>query len=348
MAKSAVKLTDIGEQLGLSVSTVSSVLNGRNTRHSPATKRRVWDLAQKLDYRPNYAARSMRTQRTSTIGIIAPLLSTELDEMEDACSSSGYTMSIGLFHNDRERQAARILEFKQKHIDGLLVLHPLKKSPAVNDLQDYDYPVVVVDVVDNYPGIDTFFIGVEKAVCLAMEHLQSLGHRRIALLTHHGESDYGQIRFENWCKMMRASGVQNYQDYYYPTKSKYPNVEYILNSAYQSAKAITMKYEKSDKSRPTAVLAVADKLAIPAVRAFEESGWSVPRDISIISAESSEYGRYCSTPLTSICTNDRTIHNEALVHLISLIENRNQGPRPLKKFTDIELQTGSSTLQISF
>lgn len=343
-----VKLSDISKQLGLSISTVSAVLGQKDTRHSAETKARILELAEKLNYKPNFAARSLRSRRTSTIGLVAPLLTMDIDEVEEVCSAAGYTLTVGIFHNSLERQSNRILEMKQKNIDGLLLINPVVGCDVIRNLAQESYPIVISDVAVNYPIVDTFIIDIEGSIRVAVEHLASLGHRKIALISTDSKSDYSRLRKQSWETLMPALGHRNYSEYIFLLdRMTYPAKYSVLKSAYNCAKNIVNRFSIDDPARPTAVVAVADDVAIGAMKGFQDCGWSVPCDISIISAEKSEFGEYCNVSLTAIMPKQEQCRKDALKRLIAIINDEVEDMLPIQKKYQVELVPGKSTARVT-
>jgi DNA-binding LacI/PurR family transcriptional regulator len=345
----AVTLSDIGKEVGLSVATVSQVLNGKSGRYSKVTRGRVIEVARNLNYKPNMAARSLKTQKTLTIGLVVPVLSMELDEVEEICASKGYTLSLAVSHNDPGRQHDKILELRQKHVDGIVLVHPRKDCKAVEQLRAEGYPLVISDVAVNYPEVDTFLIDLKGSIRVAVQHLVDLGHHRIASILSQSDSHYSQLRYKYWKEETVNRGFDSYEDWCFPLeRMPYPVAKSIYHSSYQSARMFLERFEKDDPLRPTAIMAITDRVAMGAIKAFEEAGWRIPEDISIISAEATEMGRFCSTPLTSIEINHVKCRSEALIHLISLTSGEDKGSRPARRTFGLELVYGQSTSRPCF
>lgn len=266
-----VTLASIAEATGVSVMTVSNVLNGRPGA-SPATRRRVAKVAQELGYIPSAAARNLKGGRTGLIGVLADIEPYALEVVRgivDELDSTEYELLISASHHGTGREHDRIEFLTRGVVDGVVLLAPALEERTVELLATRGGAVVIVDprkfdiplprvVVDNYEGMRR-----------ATEHLTALGHTRIGYLSGVWHFDSSRARHSGYADAMRLAGLR------VP-----PELTAVCDFTYASgfASAATML----ETERPTAILAGADVLALGAMDAARSKGLSVPRDVSIV------------------------------------------------------------------
>ena len=183
----AVTLKAVAAHLGLSPGTVSAVLNDApSAKHIPkVTRERIVAAARKLDYRPNFFARSLRKQRTFTIGVIAHEIgdgysSTIIAGIEDSARQRDYFFVTGVHRHDRElfEKYSRLL--LQRGAEGIITLD-------FNLAHSLPVPAVAIPGHTANEGVTNIVLDHRRAAELALEHLAGLGHRKIAILRGHPE-----------------------------------------------------------------------------------------------------------------------------------------------------------------
>jgi DNA-binding LacI/PurR family transcriptional regulator len=343
-------IVDISRAAGLSLSTVSEILNNKTKNtYRKSTKERVLRIAAELNYQPNFAAQTLRTQKTLSIGLIVPMLYMELDEIEEACSSRGYIVNLLVTHNNTDRQKNCITEIKRRNLDGALVIWPLKNCPALIELTQNSYPCVICDVVNNYANSDTFLTDLDGSIVMAMDYLKEFGHSRIALFSNETISEHSRIRKKTWKRELLKLGYTSSNNWFFPLESMtYPTEASIYDTSYRAAKYFLNTYSKNDSERPTAILAITDRVAIGIIRAFLEEEWSIPNDISVISAEAIDEGRFQHLSITSVKVHNEECHLNAMQYLIRKLEHKTDlANTPTKHTYDIELIKGQTVAPIA-
>jgi len=286
-----VSLKQLAEHLELSTTTLSLVLNDAPSAVSipRETKERIFDAAKELNYRPNYLARSLRVQRTHTLGVIVPDLSDGYSAMvlggvEAALSQEGYfyITASHMHHEELLEKMTRLLIERQ--IEGLI-------SVATPVLFKPDLPVVSISGHKKIKGVTNLILNHEHAAELGVGHLYNLGHRRIALIKGQTNSADTEVR---WSTINAAAAKRNI-----PFD---PNLTVQLDSdvptpeiGYSAIKKILATGEKF-----TAVFAFNDISAIGAIRALEEMGLRVPTDVSVLGFDDIYAAAFHNPALTTI------------------------------------------------
>lgn len=270
-----ITIADVAKAAGVSIGTVSRVVNGRsgNIRVSAATEKQVWAAVEKLGYQPNLFASALRTQRTGVMGAIVrdindPFLSLLACELQQVSHTEGLELLLGHAQYD-PRVAGRQLSVMRAWFDALLI---------IGDMVGHQAAISLVKSIDStFEGLDQIasnsmpLVSIDDAygTRTGMEYLYSLGHRRIAFI---GNTEYlgVQERYQAFRNFTAEHALPWHDDYYRPC----PNQR---GAAAAAAQGLLQLPEP-----PTAIFAMSDLQAISAISAAWEAGWSVPSDISVM------------------------------------------------------------------
>jgi DNA-binding LacI/PurR family transcriptional regulator len=288
---SAVTLKSVAERVGLTASTVSAVLNNSSAARSvpEQTKKRVLNAARELNYRPNFLARSLRANRTYTIGVI-------LEEIGDAYGSvvmSGIELHLREhnFHflTVAHRHDKKLLEtystmLWQRGVEGFITVDTfLTEKPPL--------PTVAVAGHRKLKGVTNIILDHHRAALLALGHLVELGHRRIAFMKGASLSSDSKDRWSAICEVAKDLGV-----------SIIPELTVQLEGA-DSTPHLGYPFAKELLARKqpfSALFAYNDISAIGSIYAFQEAGLRVPDDISVVGFDDIQSAGYMNPPLTTV------------------------------------------------
>lgn len=286
-----ISLKGLALHLGLSTTTVSIVLNNSSQASSiPAeTKKRIFDGARELNYRPNYLARSLRVQKTNTVGVIVPELSDGysamvLNGVESALSTAGffYLTASHLHREDLLEKLPRVLVERQ--VDGIIAVDtPIRFEPTL--------PVVNVSGHDDIDGVTNVVLNHRHAAELGIGHLYNLGHRQIAAIKGQAFSSDTIVRWETMNEAAQKRGISLDPVLTVQLEGDSPSPEI----GYTAMKSLLAKGENF-----TAVFAFNDISAIGAIRALEEMGLRVPRDVSVLGFDDIYAAAFHNPALTTI------------------------------------------------
>lgn len=279
--KKSVTLKDLSRHLGLSTATISLVLNRSPVADAiPAeTQERVFAAAKELKYRPNHLARSLRSQRSRTIGVLVP----EITEPYAAAVMSGiesHLLQEGYFYLVASHRLEKALVdeymdlFEGRSVEGMILLAThLEQPPGI--------PTVVVSGHDRIEGVTNVVLDHDHAAHLALSHLTELGHRRIALFKGQPGSADTEDRWRGIREQAASLDLEidpelTFQLAGGPTGAL-SRTEQTYIEGYDFGK------ELLDRGADfTALFAFNDVSAIGACRAFVEAGLRIPDDISVI------------------------------------------------------------------
>lgn len=306
-----VTLKKVAEHVGLSPGTVSAVLNDApSARHIPKpTRERIVAAARHLDYRPNFFARSLRKQRTFTIGVIAHEIgdaysSSIIAGIENCARQKDYFFVTGIHRHDRdlfERYSRLLL---QRGAEGIITLD-------FNLGHSLPVPAVAIPGHTQHDGVTNIVLDHEQAAALALKHLVELGHRKIAVLRGHPESADSAPRWAAVSRVARQMGLELDPALVIQIESR----DSTPNLGYPYGKMLV------ERKQPfTALFAYNDISAIGAIRAFEESGLEVPRDISVVGFDDIPAAAFHHPSLTTVRQPLRKMGEIAVEMLVARIE----------------------------
>ena len=272
-SQNSVSLKQLASHLGLSPTTLSLVLNESPSASSipQQTKDRIFEAAKKLNYRPNYVARSLRVQRTHTLGVIVPELSDGysamvLNGVENILSEEGffYLTASHLHREELLEKHPQILIERQ--VEGLIAVDsPIRFQPTL--------PCVSVSGHDEIEGVTNIILNHQSAAEMGIGHFYDLGHRKIAVIKGQDFSSDTEIRWRTISEAAekRSIPIDPQLCVQLEGDSPSPEIGYLA-----------MKKILARKKKFTALFAFNDVSAIGAIRALEESGLRVPQDVSVL------------------------------------------------------------------
>lgn len=333
----AVSLKDLAASLKLSPTTVSLVLNAAPTAISiPAeTQDRIFEAARNLKYRPHYIARSLRAQRTHTIGVLIPELSegysvTVLSGIEEKLLEEGYFYFV-VSHWHREELIERNLRFfVDRCVEGIL---------AVDTPQQHQtfLPVVSISGHDAIKGVTNIVLNHEKAGMIAIEHLFKLGHKKIAVIKGQSFSSDTESRWNAIREAAARFEIPINKQFIAQLVGTNPTLE----PGYIATKELL-----ATKADFTAILAFNDISAIGAIRALNESGYRVPEDVSVIGFDDIYAAEFHKPPLTTIRQPLKTMGCLGAEYLLKKIREATDEQFPDNVTVEPELVIRHSTARV--
>ncbi|MEU5364453.1 LacI family DNA-binding transcriptional regulator [Streptomyces sp. NPDC005925] len=318
-------MTDVARSAGVSVATVSHVLNG--TRPVlPHTRQAVLDAVEELGYTPNGPARSLVTSRTRSIGLAVSAISnpyfTEiLQGVEAGALEHGYGLLVADPHDDpeHERKAVRLLH--ERRVDGMIVAPSAAPGALVDHLRRHAVPTVFLDRVLDSPadgGPDFDQVSAESAEPTArlVTHLAGLGHRRIGLVAGRPGLSTTRERIAGYRRGLATAGL--------------PYDERLLtdgDSESAGAERATAAL-LSLRTRPTALVTANNAMTFGALRALRGAGLSVPHDIALCCFDDFAWADLFQPRLTAVAQPSREIG----AHAVRLLLDRLAEPgRPARR-----------------
>lgn len=330
-------LRDVAALAGVSVKTVSNVVNGTGRVTAP-TRERVEAAVAALGYRPNMAARNLRRGRTEVITLAVPELTApyfaELaDAMIRAAEPRSLTVLIDQTQGNLERERLTFQGERLQQSDGL-IFSPLA-MPA-DELARRTDTVPMVLLGEHAPDCphDRVVIDNHAAAALATEHLIGLGRRAIAAIgpQPRGSHPTSQLRLDGFRDTLAAHGM-----------SADPALLASVESFHRADGAAAMNRLLAQHRRPDAVFCFNDLLALGAIRAAHDHGLRVPQDIAVIGFDGIEEGAFSTPTLSTVTPDKRQIAEAALDLLASRTDDADGPPRTVTVAHELAVRDSTGT-----
>lgn len=316
MAK--VTLRDIAAEVGLSVTSVSLVLNNRPCKISEASRKRIMETARRKGYVPNQIARSLVMQHTNTIGLIIPNIESRFfaslaKNIELRCRERGYALIITNSDDNPENDAKLVRLLINRGVDGLLIVVSdefATDKQLLADLSHLPTPFVMVDRFIEGLFCDKVRFNNEMGGYLATRYLIEQGHERIGCIVN-PNSNTGRERLDGYARAIGEAGLRMNPDYVVSS-------EYYIASAYEAAAKLV-------ETDATAVFASSDNIALGLLKRLYGNDLRVPRDLSVVSYDNSAADVLFEPALTSIEQNVPELTAAALELLFCRIAESETG-----------------------
>ncbi|MBS5330780.1 catabolite control protein A [Limosilactobacillus oris] len=291
MEKQAVTIYTVAREARVSMATVSRVVNG-NPNVKPATRQKVLDVIERLNYRPNAVARGLASKRTTTVGVVIPSITNpyfvELAlGIDDIASMYKYNIILANSDYDNDKILKVVRNLHAKQVDGIIFMG-FDLSPELRaEFKSSSTPVVVAGSVVNDKELPAVRIDYRKAAKEAVTRLLDHNHDHVALVTSSlGYSINADDRLSGYKDALADAGVDFDDQLVIETDGSYKQI-------YDQAKAIA-------DSGVKAAYVTNDHLAVGLLNGLTDSGIKVPDDFEIISSNDTTYTRLCRPMLTSI------------------------------------------------
>jgi LacI family transcriptional regulator len=325
-SKKKTTIYEIAEQAGVSITTVSRVLNN-SPLVSENTRKLVQAVIENNHFSPNALAQGLSNNESRSIGVVLPditnpyfsslFLEIERYSLEQNYSVVLFNTLYGSFSQSFQKTIAEPTYFKMiidKRLDGVIITGgQLDKdliSPeylaSLNELQK-QLPVVIIG--QRFEGANCVFVqrGLASGVFAAIRHLYALGHKRIGFL---GGEPGVRITTDRFHAYKQALETMNL-----PYNPKYVHFsDYYIPDGYAAMQA------QLRSERPTAFIAINDMVALGAIRAIADAGLRVPEDIAMVSCDSFYFGEYSVPRLTSLDQQNDYLGRLAIISLINLMK----------------------------
>lgn len=341
MSFSQVTIKDIARELGISPSTVSRALKD-HPDISTATKQAVNEVAGRLNYQPNTVALSLRSRRTNTLGVVIPevvhfFFSTVINGIESVAHQAGYSVLLAQSRESLKVEADSLKTMFNSRVDGILLsisrettrvdhIEWLMKRgmPLVFFDRKYDMPLVSSVTVDDYAGA-------KKAV----KHLLDQGFTKIMHIKGPSHLLITIDRYRGYTDALKEAGMT-------------PDDQLVFSCETGEISEACSEIKKHLATKPEAIFAGTDPLAIGAIKGIKEMGLSVPDDIAVVGFSNWQNGEFMHPTLTTVDQPGFEMGQQATKLLISQIEQKLKDkldPQPVSKVLDTRLIVRESSIR---
>jgi LacI family transcriptional regulator len=339
MADLPATLRDVAAAARVHPATASRALNP-DTRMlvSEETARRVSEAAAALGYRPNPVARSLRTRRSNTIGVLIPDLNNPLFPpmvrgLEDRLTAAGYVALLGNTDGDTGKEQAIFEQMRARHVDGFVLATAHAHDPVLAEAAQAELAVVLMNRTDPEHDFSAVSVDNEQGMQMSVAHLVELGHTRIAHIAGPPQVSTGEGRRRGYNEGLKRANLDPNEDLVVAATG------FTVEEGARCCRELLAR--RGDGARFTAIAVANDMLAVGCFSALDEAGLDCPRDLSLVGFNDMPFVDRLRPPLTTIRFPHYRLGTEAAELLLARIDHA--GAAVQTRYLDPELIIRGST-----
>jgi len=315
-----VTIADVSDALGLTKSTVSRALN-QYPDISETTRKRVQAMAEKMGYRPLSHAQAIRTGLVKSLGLVIqmadhdaqrPFLAEFLAGLSEGASAEGFTLTIATSNSPKGTIDTFRGMVSNHKADGFILQRTMVDDPRIKLLREGGVPFVLFGRVEDAEGCASFDILGEVAMREAVQHLVSLGHRKIGFINGGSQYTYAPLRVAGFLRGMHDAGLS-------VDPAHVARDAVTITSGEKAASAML-----SSPTPPTAIICAVDTAALGVYRVAKALGLTIGQDISVVGYDGVPEGAHVTPPLSTFAVNFK----EAGQRLSDLLIRNIRGQNP--------------------
>ncbi|MGO1059707.1 LacI family DNA-binding transcriptional regulator [Planococcus sp. FY231025] len=307
-------IQQVAKYAGVSVATVSRVLNGQD-KVAVKTKLKVKEAIQHLNYEPSMLGRNLRNSESRIVLILIPTISNPfyfeiIKGIENMALSQNYNILLCETDSSPQKEDIYFDLVRKKMADGIISMDP---AVNVETLKTLSEKYAIIQCSEYGGGVDIPYVTIdsEEASYRAVKHLIQMGHRRIALMNSDEKFLYARERRMGYQRALEEHGIPLNKEYIFYTK------ELGFEQGQQAMKKILQL-----KERPSAVFAVSDLLAIGALKEINAAGLRVPEDVAVVGFDKIDFSNMTNPTLTTVAQPMYKMGTIAATMLIDKIQGR--------------------------
>lgn len=290
MVESTTTIYDVARVAGVSMATVSRVVNG-NANVKEKTRQKVLDAIAELDYRPNAVARGLASKRTTTVGVILPTITSTYFAaiargVDDIASMYKYNMILANSDNDVEKEEKVLETFLSKQVDGIVYMGSTLDEKVRLALKNARTPVVLVGTIDGDKELASVNIDYHLSAYQATTKLVNSGNKKIAYIIGSLKDAENTERMVGYQEALIEAGIEFDE-----------GLVFEGNYSYEQGRALA---ERLLEKGVTAAVVAQDTTAVGLLSALMEKGINVPEDFEIIAGANSPITQYTYPRMTSV------------------------------------------------
>jgi LacI family transcriptional regulator len=318
-----VTIVEVAKSAGVSPATVSRVV-GNYGYVSEKTRKKVLSAVRELGYRPDTIARSMVTKSTRTIGLVVtditnPFFAQLARGVEAVTWQNGYTLILANTDEDVAREKAIIMTLQEKRVDAFIIVPASSKDAThLAELVEAGIPVVLLDRGVKNLVVDTVLVDNEEGAFQAVSHLIDLGHTRIGIILDNLDTSTNEERLAGYRRAISSHGLQ-LED------GLVQSCQYTRQSAYELVYSMLQPAE-----RPTALFTTNNFMTIGAIKAVNECGLNIPRDIALVGFDDLEWNQVNYPQLTVVAQPVVEMGNLAGQRILARLKNETTPPMEIR------------------
>lgn len=332
---------DVAKLAGVSSATVSYVINNGPRPVSEETRLRVLSAIERLNYHPNIIARSLKTQKTYTIGIIIsdilnPTLASIEKSIEDHLIQRNYSLTICNSDESPERELMWLKTLRERRMDGIILLPTGANRPLLFSLVQSNLPLVLIDRQIEGLAADAVLFDNEGGAYEAVSHLISLGHTRIGLLNLPVALSPGGGRLRGYERALHDASLPIFP-------------QLIREGSFKAQEGSILASELLDASpRPTALFVSSNRLAQGVLDQIKNRHLRMPEDIALCTFDEAAYYSFFTPSITSVSANPQEFGFTAVQFLVDRISGAYKGdPRTYLAPCHIRVRESTAGVQLT-
>lgn len=310
---------DVAKEAGVSIATVSRVING-NYPVKESTREKVQKVIDQMQFEPNVLARGLINRKSDTIGVIVPSITnlffpSVVKAIERSLRSEGYQIYLCDTDGDSAKEKSYIRSLSSRQVDGIIIIDPTIENMKNGYFEEINTKLPLVSINGYSKDIHCNFIlnDEEMGAIQAMDYLFSLGHEKIAFMR--GENSYSyDIKEKVYIQMMET---HNFKEYIHIANIGEGNTEQTVNEAMIKGERFLIKEPDT-----TAIFACNDIMALGFINGCRRAGKLVPKDVSVIGFDNIELSALIEPKLTTVDQNMDQLGTIAARMLLDIIEEK--------------------------
>jgi DNA-binding LacI/PurR family transcriptional regulator len=337
--KRRATIKDIARETGLSIATVSRVINKKQGHYNEETRKTIEETINRLDYKPHIGAISLKKQITRTIGFVVPELDSFYNEVylgsQDYAFEHKYSTFLFNTNYNKQLEELQIENLLNRRVDGVIFATGLVNNKLVYKFLDDHIPVVLIENFLNDPKIPTVILDNHKYSMEAVQHLIDRGYKKIGYLSGPIEEMHTlKERYKGYIDALKINGMGFDENIVYFDKRL--RGEWDLTGINNLIGEII-----SGPERPDALFIISDVVALIAIRVITKSGYKIPDEIGIMGFDDRRMSKNSVISLSSVFQPKYEMGRKGMKLLIDNIEGSKSSVKNI--YLDMKLSIREST-----
>lgn len=311
---SRITIQDVAREAGVSIATVSRVLNGgENVR--PETAKLVMDKIDELGYRPNLLGRHLRTNETKTILVMVSTIANTfiakvVRSIEETGTNMGYSILICTTNDQKDRENSHLNLLRNRYADGVIILNTVMNKEEMSKLGKQHNIIQCCEYISD-TGVPYVSIDNKKASYDATKYLIDSGRRKIAYMGVKNHIVSSRERYEGYIAALTDCGIKVDKDF-------------IADGNYGFRSAIRiMNIFLSKGHKPDALFAISDRMAAGAIRSLKDKGIKIPEDIAVMGFDNTDISYISEPSITTVSQSPIELGKQAMKLMVKRIKGEN-------------------------
>ncbi len=307
-------IIDIARETGYSIATVSRVINQTNTSYSEKTRKKVEAAIERLQYKPDMIARSLKERCSYSIVLLTP----QIDEfyaviyssMNTIAMEKGYSVTWLSSQSNQKIQEYNLSLIRDKNYDGIVIATGLLgEQRNIRELFG-SVPIVMIESTTDIQGISRVYVNVDDLCCDAVKYLADHGHKDIAYVSAPLQFDTLRDRYQGYRRGLEECGIRFDESLVFFDSE-------LMRSDYEGSYRLMRSILSNH--RFSAMLVISDWAAFTAIKAARQLSVRVPQDLSIVGFDNLPFTNFCDPPLTTVSQNQQAMGENAMKMILELI-----------------------------